>query len=552
MKPCASASARPAHRSASSTPSPFRGPLTERGAGRLVSTSKAAATAASWSAVSGRSASEMSRSTRRHSGERTASRAMTRSSNDPVSEALGSSRRAASSSSATSGDPPDRSATSRSRLADARSPSIPSIRAASSSRSSGGMTSRRGGCGPVTIASRSADHGSYRATTSDCAVPTMTRRWSRATRARKRDDRPCRGVGAMQVLDHEDDRVPLPEPAEQTEDALERPRLAPLGGGRAAAAGRSADRVEARRQVGQQADDLGRGRAEQVGQDRVGQRPEGRTDGPHDRAVGLVDAGGPGRSPEHGHRLAQGADPGDRLVEEAGDPDPGRAVDQDGPRPTVRGVVEGRREIGERVFAPHEPRARIPGGHGGILRAASARLDPDDRRPALAPPRQHAQRAARRGVAVLHQVAADDGLPVRARARRAQGPRREQAAAADGPAHRVLQPDGRARARPVRRGRRHAARGGHRPRPAAGDRASSSSRAGRRSTKASCATCPPSATGSVRSSPTSAPRIRAGRGGSTRRGCGSMSATRWPSCRRWPAARSTSSRPIRRTTCSSR
>ena len=117
------------------------------------------------------------------------------------------------------------------------------------------------------------------------------------------------------------------------------------------------------RQVGQQADDLGRGRAEQVGQDRVGQRPEGRTDGPHDRAVRLVDTGGPGRSPEHGHRLAQGADPGDRLVEQAADPDPGRAVDQDGPRPTMRGVVEGRREIGERVFAPHEPGARIPDRH---------------------------------------------------------------------------------------------------------------------------------------------------------------------------------------------
>ena len=348
----------------------------------------------------------------------------------------------------------------------------------------------------------------------------------------ERDDRPCRGVREMQVLDHEDDRVPLPEPAEQTEDALERPRLAPLGGGRAAAAGRSADRVEARRQVGQQAHDLGRGRAEQVGQDRVGQRPERRTDGPHDRAVGLVDAGGPGGSPEHGHRLAQGADPGDRLVEQAGHPDPGRPVDQDGPRPAVRGIVEGRREIGERLFATHEPGARIPDRHAGIIRAASARLDPDDGPPALAPPRQHAQRAARRGVALLHQVAAHDGLPVRARARRAQGPWRQQAAAPDGPAHRVLQSDGRARARPVRRGRRHAARGGHRQRPAAGDRHRARAALGGHLRSASCATCPPSATVSVRSSPTSAPRIRAGRGGSTHRVCGSMSATRWRSCRR--------------------
>ena len=117
--------------------------------------------------------------------------------------------------------------------------------------------------------------------------------------------------------------------------------------------------------------------------------------GPHDRAVGLVDAGWPGGSPKHGHRLAQGADPGDRLVEQARHPDPGRPVDQDGPRPAVRGIIEGRSEIGERLFATHEPGARIPDRHAGIIRAASARLDPDDGPPALAPPRQHAQRAAR-------------------------------------------------------------------------------------------------------------------------------------------------------------
>ena len=50
------------------------------------------------------SASEISRSTRRHSCDRIAIRAITRSSNEPVSELLGSSRRAARSSSATSGE----------------------------------------------------------------------------------------------------------------------------------------------------------------------------------------------------------------------------------------------------------------------------------------------------------------------------------------------------------------------------------------------------------------------------------------------------------------
>ena len=68
--PLASASLRPAHRSASSTPSPSRGPVTERGADRVVSTSNAAATAASWSSPSGRSASDSRRRTRRHSWER--------------------------------------------------------------------------------------------------------------------------------------------------------------------------------------------------------------------------------------------------------------------------------------------------------------------------------------------------------------------------------------------------------------------------------------------------------------------------------------------------
>ena len=143
----------PAHRSASSTPSPARGPVTERGADRSVSTSNAAATAASC-AASERPVGERQQAQRpggiRASGS--PGRAMTSSSNEPVSDALGSSRRAASSSSATSGRPPDRSATRSSRLADARSPSMPSIRAASSSRSSGGSVRRSGGRGPATIA----------------------------------------------------------------------------------------------------------------------------------------------------------------------------------------------------------------------------------------------------------------------------------------------------------------------------------------------------------------------------------------------------------------
>ena len=109
---------------------------------------------------------------------------MTSSSNEPVSEALGNSRRAARSSSATSGRPPDRSATRSSRLADARSPSIPSMRAASSSRSSGGSVRLSGGRGPAVIAPMSDVHGSSRPTTSGWWVPMIARRCSREIRAR--------------------------------------------------------------------------------------------------------------------------------------------------------------------------------------------------------------------------------------------------------------------------------------------------------------------------------------------------------------------------------
>ena len=106
-------------------------------------------------------------------------------------------------------------------------------------------------------------------------------------------------------------------------------------------------------------------------------------------------------------------------------------------------------------------------------------------------------------MAVLHQVAADDGLPVGARSRGATGARRQQAAAPDGPAHRVLQPDRRARPRPVRRRRRHAARGGHRPRsPArAGDRARAALGGGLRLGRHG--SWPASATARVRCWPTS-------------------------------------------------
>ena len=175
-----------------------------------------------------------------------------------------------------------------------------------------------------------------------------------------------------------------------------------------------------------------------------------------------------------------------------------------------------------------------------------------DRRPAPAASSEHAQRAAGRGVALLHQVAAHDRLPVGARPYGPEGTRSEQAATPDGAPHRVLQPDRRPGTRSVRRGRRDAARGGHRSRSEAGDWGSSSTRDGRPSTTRSCSTSPRSATAGVPSWPISARPIPAARGNSIRAASSCGSATRWPSCRRSTRARSTWSPRTRPTTCSSR
>ena len=136
-----------------------------------------------------------------------------------------------------------------------------------------------------------------------------------------------------------------------------------------------------------------------------------------------------------------------------------------------------------------------------------------------APPGQRPQRAVRRGVAVLHEVGVDDGLPVRAGPRPAARPRREQAAAADGPPHRVLH------AAPASscstRSPASAARCSARPSRAArgGRSASSSTHAGRPCSPRPSRRCAPSTTARVRGSRTSAPTTRRARGRSTRRAC---------------------------------
>ena len=287
----------------------------------------------------------------------------------------------------------------------------------------------------------------------------------------ERDQRAAGGIGEVEVLDHEDHRVPLPEPAEEAEDALERPCLAPLRGGRPRV---SAGIAERRQDAARDRAAGGRprtlpARATRPAHRRAGRAGRGRSPG---RSARRARRRGPAR-PRHGARSAARARAPIRSIASSRKrvtPTPAVPSRRTVRRSPMRRVVERGGKAGEGLVAPHELRARVRGRHDGIIRAASARLDRHDRHPEPAASRQHAQRAARRGMAVLHQVAHDHGLPIRAGPRRPEGAWREQAAAADGPPDRVLQPDRRARARSVRRGRGHAPRGGRRARPAPGAR----------------------------------------------------------------------------------
>ena len=101
----------------------------------------------------------------------------------PVRVALRSSRRAATSSSTTSGDPADRSATRTTIDADGRSPSMPSMSPAISRRARGARSTRTGGRRPASITARFSRSWCSPASRSGWYVSTRQIRSSRAIRA---------------------------------------------------------------------------------------------------------------------------------------------------------------------------------------------------------------------------------------------------------------------------------------------------------------------------------------------------------------------------------
>ena len=149
---------------------------------------------------------------------------------------------------------------------------------------------------------------------------------------------------------------------------------------------------------GQEPDDVRRGRAEDVGQIGVRQVAQGRPDGPDDgpvRLVGVPAGQAAARRTVIGSRRAPMrpiASSRKRVT-----PTPAVPPSSIGPGPAVRGVVEAGGEARERLLAPDEPRARVP-GRAWRHSTGPRRLGwPCHDRPpgAPAPSRQHAQRAAR-------------------------------------------------------------------------------------------------------------------------------------------------------------
>ena len=282
-----------------------------------------------------------------------------------------------------------------------------------------------------------------------------------AIRARNVTSARVAGVGAMEVLEDEHDRPPLAEPAEHPEDALQRPGLAalraPSGRIRRSGAGRVEPGAEVRAAGGRPPTPPGRARSASSSSASARER---RADGPDERAVRLVGAGRPRRRRAgRSSARASAAHAGDRLVEEAGDPDAGRAA-----RAASSGPGRGPRRrapAASRAKASSRPtnRALVYLAGMAAFYGRSARQNRLGAGPGSGTPRQTRGRLgwpamtdARRAphpANTLNELPgeewlyftksrADDGLSVRARARGAQGARRQQAAAPDGPPDRVL------------------------------------------------------------------------------------------------------------------
>ena len=178
----------------------------------------------------------------------------------------------------------------------------------------------------------------------------------------ERDKRTGRGIGAVQVLQHEHDRGSLAESPKQPQDPFQRAGLAALGSRSPGASGEDAF-VKPVSEIGQQPQDLRGGRAEGIAEIIQRQLVQRGTDGSDEWAVRFIDAAWPGTRAQNDHRLRQGLYPDDRLIQEPGDADTGRPLDQQRAGTPMGGILKARGEPTERGIPPHESRARVPDRH---------------------------------------------------------------------------------------------------------------------------------------------------------------------------------------------
>ena len=182
----------------------------------------------------------------------------------------------------------------------------------------------------------------------------------------------------MEVLEYEDDRSPLARAARASRGCPPSVRAWRRSGAvwpPLHAVGRLRRQTGAR--SGRRRTTSGRRRAEQVRAARRAATPRRVDRRPDDRRRTVRRRG---RARPVARRtvigLAEGVHPGQRLVDEAGDADAGGPVEQDD-RPRLGRRRPSSSAAARRANASSRPTKRalvVAGGHGGILRAASARL----------------------------------------------------------------------------------------------------------------------------------------------------------------------------------
>ena len=225
-----------------------------------------------------------------------------------VRDTVGSSRRAARSSSATSGRPPDRSTTTTRTLADG------ALALDGFDEAGQVVATKRPEGHPVRLARRAIERPQVdgpRVVAADgirLVGPDDRHPLGAGDPGQEGDERSGPGVGAVQVLDDQQDRAPLPEPPDDAEDPLEQSRLAAFGN-------RGQDpvpvvaRAQARPQFGQEAEQLLGRAAHDGGQVRVGERGEDRTHRPDQRRIRRIRRRTEGAAAEDGHGLLERVDP---------------------------------------------------------------------------------------------------------------------------------------------------------------------------------------------------------------------------------------------------